>query len=109
MSLNTQDSIKNISSENELREEMRNVSELISCKFYLLKQRLTNVNVTLNVNFNKEFINNNFDNHELIEEQFDELFYEYNKVKEFLKKGREIRYYYELKEKELNEKKIISN
>ena len=43
--------------------------------------------------------NHPFDKHEYIEEYLDTLIYEYQTVKELLKKGREIRYNKEKKEK----------
>ena len=45
-------------------------------------------------------MNTDFDKQEYIEEYLDTLIYEYQTVKELLKKGREIRYHKEKKEKE---------
>ena len=49
---------------------------------------------------NEKRCNTNFDYQELVEEQLDCLIYEYTKVKENLKYGREVKFYMEKKEKE---------
>lgn len=106
MSVNTQSENQNQNQNNskntqlyELQEQMSKTRNQIAYEFCYLKKSLENISDILEDNFNEAFINNNFDYQELIEEQFDQLFYKYNKVKELLKKGREIRYYTEIKEK----------
>ena len=55
-------------------------------------------------------MNTNFDDQELIEEQIDRLVYQYVKIKEHLKKGREIRIFKEQKEQEkMNELRYARN
>lgn len=88
----------------QLEEKMNSVCEKISKKFYCLKSNINNLNKLLETNFNK-----NFDEQELMEEQMDELIFEYSKIKDLLKKGREIRYYKEVKEKKGKEEKENNN
>ncbi len=84
----------------ELTEKMTYITELIAEEYYMLNNVVSNVNSILDVNYNNKFMNKDFDKQEYIEEYLDSLVYEYQKVKEILKKGREIRYHKELKEKE---------
>jgi len=90
----------NISLETELDEKMEYISEQISQEFHVLNNIVSQVNSILDINFNNKFMNTNFDKHEHIELYFDTLLHEYQTVKELLKKGREIRYTKEKKEKE---------
>ena len=79
---------------------MEYVSEQISEEFHILNTIVSQVNGILNINFNNKFMNTDFDKQEYIEEYLDTLIYEYQTVKELLKKGREIRYNKEKKEKQ---------
>lgn len=103
----------NISSETELEEldeKMEYISEQISQEFHLLNNIVSQVNSILNINFNNKFMNTDFDKQEYIEEYLDTLVYEYQTVKELLKKGREIRYTKGKKEKEKdNEIRCVRN
>jgi len=93
----------NVNSETELEEldeKMEYVSEQISEEFHILNTIVSQVNGILNINFNNKFMNTDFDKQEYIEEYLDTLIYEYQTVKELLKKGREIRYNKEKKEKQ---------
>jgi hypothetical protein len=93
----------NVNSETELEEldeKMKYIGQQISEEFHILNNIVSQVNSVLNLNFNKNFMNTNFDQQENIEWYLDSLVYEYKTVKEFLKKGREIRYNKEKKEKE---------
>jgi hypothetical protein len=93
----------NINSETELEEldeKMEYISEQISEEFHILNTIVSQVNGILNINFNNKFMNTDFDKQEYIEEYLDTLIYEYQTVKELLKKGREIRYNKEKKEKQ---------
>ena len=93
----------NVNSEtelDELDEKMEYVSEQISEEFHILNTIVSQVNGILNINFNNKFMNTDFDKQEYIEEYLDTLIYEYQTVKELLKKGREIRYNKEKKEKQ---------
>lgn len=93
----------NVNSETELEEldeKMKYVGEVISEEFHLLNNIVSQINGILNVNFNKKFMNMDFEQHEHIEEYFDTLIHEYQTVKDLLKKGRAIRYNKEKKEKD---------
>ena len=93
----------NVNSETELEEldeKMEYISEQISEEFHILNTIVSQVNGILNINFNNKFMNTDFDKQEYIEEYLDTLVYEYQTVKELLKKGREIRYNKEKKEKQ---------
>jgi hypothetical protein len=92
----------NINSETELYEldeKMDYIRQQISEEFHILNNIVSQINGILNINFNNKFMNTDFDKHEHIEFYFDTLIHEYQTVKEFLKKGREIRYNKEKKEK----------
>jgi len=84
----------------ELSEKMKYISQEIAQEYFGLKNIVSQVNIVLNINYNNKFINTDFDNEEYIEENLDRLVHEYKTVKELLKRGREIRYYKELKERE---------
>ena len=102
-----------ISSTNELehlQSEMIVVTNKIAQDLYALKSYTFSVNNILECNFNSSFMNTNFDDQELIEEQIDRLVYQYVKIKEHLKKGREIRIFKEQKEQEkMNELRYARN
>jgi hypothetical protein len=86
----------------ELTDKMTFICSQTSNSFYKFKKKVNNIHNLLENNFNNKFENNNFDDHELIEEQIDDLIYDFLKIKEFLKKGRIIKFY---KEKKENNKK----
>lgn len=93
----------NVDSEHELeelREKMKYISNQIALEFRKLKKQSINVTEILEKNYNNEFMNNNFDEQELVEEHIDNLLYQYEKVKKYLKYGRDVRFYKEKKEKE---------
>lgn len=102
-----------INSTNELehlQSEMNVVTNKIAQDLYALKSYSFSVNNILEYNFNPSFMNTNFDEQELIEEQIDRLLYEYVKIKEHFKKGREIRIFKEQKEQEkMNELRYARN
>ena len=84
----------------ELDNKMKYISQKIAEEFHILNNIVSKTNSVLNVNFNNKFMNTNFDQQENIEWYLDSLVHEYQTVKELLKKGREIRYNKESKEKE---------
>jgi uncharacterized ubiquitin-like protein YukD len=84
----------------ELAEKMKYISQQIAEEFHILNNIVSKTNSVLNVNFNNKFMNVNFDQQENIEWHFDILVHEYQTVKQLFKKGREIRYNIETKEKE---------
>lgn len=65
-----------------------NATNNIANKFNKLKNQVYKVNNILNTNFNGEFMNINFDDQELIEEQMDILFYEYETIKKLIQQTR---------------------
>ncbi len=75
----------------QLQSEMLLVSNQIAQDFYKLKSYTFSANHVLECNFNASFMNTNFDEQELIEEQMDRFVFQYVKLKELFKKGREIR------------------
>ena len=85
---------------NILEEKMTYINNKLSHDFYALKKNVNKVSYSLDNKFKTNKIINNFDIHELAEEHIDEMIYEYAKIKQLLKKGREIRCLKELKEKE---------
>ena len=102
----------NVNSETELEEldeKMEYISEQISEEFHILNTIVSQVNGILNINFNNKFMNTDFDKQEYIEEYLDTLIYEYQTVKELLKKGREIRYNKEKKEKQKDNELRVHN
>ena len=86
----------------ELQEIMNNICNESAQKFYKLKSQSLHVSNILENNFNKSYLNTNFDEQELIEEQIDKLIYQYEQIKKHLRDGREIRCYIEKKEKQKN-------
>ena len=84
----------------ELDKKMKYISQQIAEEFHILNNIVSKTNSVLNVNFNNKFMNVNFDQQENIEWYLDSLVHEYQTVKELFKKGREIRYNIETKEKE---------
>jgi|LauGreDrversion4_2_1035121.scaffolds.fasta_scaffold448265_2 hypothetical protein len=88
----------------QLQSEMLVVSNQIAQDFYKLKSYAFSANHILECNFNASFMNTNFDEQELIEEQMDRFVFQYVKLKEHFKKGREIRCFKEKKEKKEQEK-----
>jgi lipid A disaccharide synthetase len=94
----------------ELVEKMKYISQEIAEEYNVLNNIVSQVNIVLNNNYNTKFMNTDFDNQEYIEENLDRLVHEYQTVKELLKRGREIRYYKELKEREKdNENRCARN
>ena len=89
----------------EINEMYECVTHQIAEEFYKLNNISNNISNNLQSNFNSKFMNTNFETHELIEEQFDNLLFKYLKIKELLKKGREIRFYKEKKEQEIEKEK----
>ena len=85
----------------KLNECLNKISNEISNEFYKINIYLDKLHKIVNKNYNEKFMNNNFDEQEFIEEKFDELFYNYNKIKTLFKKGREMRICKEDKEKRL--------
>jgi uncharacterized membrane protein YheB (UPF0754 family) len=94
----------------EINEKYEYVTNQIAQEFHKLNNISQNISDILEKNFNSKFMNKNFGTQELIEEQFDNLLFKYLQTKELLKKGREIRFYKEKKEKEIeNEKRFARN
>ena len=94
----------------QLKSEMFVVTNKIAQDFYALKSYSFSVNNILECNFNTSFMNINFDEQELIEEQLDRFVHQYAKMKESFKRGREIRCYKEQKEQEkMNELRYARN
>lgn len=94
----------------EINEKYNYITTKIADKFLKINNICKNASVILQNNYNSNFINKNFEYQELIEETLDNLVFEYLQSKELLKKGREIRYFKELKEKEVeNEKRYARN
>ena len=84
----------------ELREKMNYVCNQTAEDFYKLKSQSFKVSEILDKNYNKSYLNTNFDDQELIEEQIDILMYQYAKIKANLKKGRDISFYMEKKKQQ---------
>jgi hypothetical protein len=88
-----------------LDKKMEHICKEINKKFQMLKPYINNVNNIIENEYDE-----NFDSQELIEEQFDILFYNYEKIKKILKKGKKVRSYKESKIKQLEkEQNIIRN
>lgn len=83
----------------DLNEKMDYVSQKIADEFYKLKFKISHINGVFENNFNRT-LNTSFEQHELFEEQIDEFVHEYLKVKNYIKQGRNIRFYKEKKESE---------
>ena len=77
-----------------LDKKMENICDEVYKDFCNLQKKFLKIQIILENDLNK-----NFDTQELIEEKLDELFYEYIKIKEQIKMGREIRFYKEEIEK----------
>ncbi len=86
----------------QLQSEMFIITNKIAQDLYALKSYAFSVNNILECNFNTSFMNTNFEEQELVEEQIDRFVYQYTKMKEHFKKGREIRIFKEQKEQEKN-------
>lgn len=84
----------------ELQEKMDYICQQNAGEFYKMKIKMAHINTIFENNFNTKTMNKNFDDHELFEEQIDELIHEYIKVKELMKHGREIRLYTEKKKQQ---------
>jgi hypothetical protein len=80
---------------NEIEIKFDHLSKQIEEEFYKLRYIIKLIDNTLDSNFDSNNADKNFDNQELIEEQFDNLLFKYALIKELFKKGREIRYYKE--------------
>jgi len=81
----------------ELQENMNYICDQTAQEFYKLTCQSLKVSDILERNFNKTYLNNNFDQQEIIEEQIDKLIYQYTQIKKNLRDGREIRFYMEKK------------
>lgn len=89
----------------EIKEKLNAVTQRISNEMTKLTKYTENIKTMVHASTNATF-----EEHELIEEQFDKLIYEYNKSKLLFKQGREIRIYKEAKETEiLNQKRFARN
>lgn len=84
----------------ELQEKMKHNCDQTAQEFYKLTCQALKVSDVLERNFNKTYLNNNFDHQEVIEEQIDTLIHQYAKIKKKLRDGREIRFYMEKKEQQ---------
>ena len=84
----------------ELQEKMKHNCDQTAQEFYKLTCQSLKVSDILERNFNKTYLNNNFDHQEVIEEQIDTLIHQYAKIKKKLRDGREIRFYMEKKEQQ---------
>ena len=84
----------------EINEKLNFVTHRIDEEFNKLRNISRNINIILENNCSSNIMNKNFDDQELIEEQFDNLIFNYSNVKELLKMGRQLRYYKEQNEME---------
>lgn len=84
----------------DLEEKMEYTCKKIAEQYYKLNNKLSIINNIIDLNFNSNYINTDFNRHEHIEEQLDSLIFKYQNLKTLLNKGREIRYLKEIKEKE---------
>lgn len=90
----------------ELNSKLTYITECIAREMSRLKQYSEHVCSELHTSTSTT----SFEEQELIEEQLDIFVHEYNKVKQLLKQGREIRLHKEAKEKELtNQKRFARN
>ena len=86
-------------SNEELNEKLKSLSAIIGKRFYIFKSHLHSSDNLLEENYHeKGFINTNFDDIELIEENLDELFDKYKKIKTDIANARMVRYYIENKQ-----------
>lgn len=89
----------------ELKDKFDCITGSIASEMIRLKKYSENVTNELNINNNTTF-----EEQELIEEQIDIFIYEYHKLKELLRQGREIRLHKEAKEKDMkNQKRFARN
>ena len=94
----------------ELHEKMNSICNQTAEEFYKIKFQSARVSDILEKNFNKSYLNNNFDDQEKIEEQIDKLIYQYETIKNNLRDGRKVRFYIEKKEKQtFNELRYARN
>jgi hypothetical protein len=84
----------------DLEEKMEYTCKKIAEQYFKLNNKLSIVNNIIDLNFNSNYMNTDFNRHEHIEEHLDSFIYNYQTVKSLLNKGREIRYLKEIKEKE---------
>ena len=91
---------------NDREQEMKKMCDEIAEEFYKFKKSFNMNNQILQSNYKvdengKKILNNNFDNIELIEENLDELYYSYYKIKKRISQARSINL--------LIEKTLVSN
>ena len=90
----------------DTEEEMKKMCDEIAEEFFKFKKSFNMNNQILQSNYKvdengKKVLNNNFDNIELIEENLDELYYSYYKIKKRISQARSINL--------LIEKTLVSN
>lgn len=99
----------NVNSENdltELEEKMNYITNKIATDLHGLTHNVNCIKFILESNE----LNIDFEKQEYIEEYFDKFIYQYSKIKDYFKKGREIRCYKEKKEQEkINELRYARN
>lgn len=99
----------NVNSENdltELEEKMNYITNKIATDLHGLIHNVNCIKFILESNE----LNIDFEKQEYIEEYFDKFVYQYTKIKDYFKKGREIRCYKEKKEQEkMNELRYARN
>jgi len=94
----------------ELQEKMNYICDQTAQEFYKLTCETLKVSDMLERNFNKTYLNNNFEQQEMIEHQVDKLISQYFQIKKNLQDGREIRFYMEKKEmQKCNELRYAKN
>jgi hypothetical protein len=91
----------------ELKYKLDKISNEINEEIYKMKYNLYKLNNIFHENNSEICKNDDFNKQELIEENFDILFHKYKKLKLLFKKGREIRFYKEFKENDINKEKIL--
>lgn len=89
--INNNDSI----SSNVREKEMQNICDKIAEEFFKFRKNFNMSNQILQSNYKvdengNKILNNNFDNIELIEENLDELYYAYYKIKKQISQARSI-------------------
>ena len=100
--INNNDSVPS----NVREKEMQNICDEIAEEFFKFRKNFTMSNQILQSNYKvdengNKILNNNFDNIELIEENLDELYYSYYKIKKRISEARKVNL--------LIEKTIVSN
>ena len=80
---------------NEREKEMKKMCDEIAEEFFKFRKNFTMSNQILQSNYKvdengNKILNNNFDNIELIEENLDELYYSYYKIKKRISQARSI-------------------